>query len=88
MTDKLETVEVIKVIVLTVEEYEQQLNILQNCLQIHQEYSGQVTLDDLPIAIRELIKISHLVEASEQLLKRAVEARVIEERLLLVKPTQ
>lgn len=77
-------VPVVKVIVLTEEEYEQQLNILKTMLQIHQEYSGEITPSDLHIAIRELIKLSHMVEATEQLLKRAVEARLIEERLLIV----
>lgn len=86
MTDRRITIEipVVKLIVLTVEEYEQQLNILQHYLQIHQEYAGEITLTDLPVAIAELIKISHMVEATEQLLKRAVDARVIEERLLII----
>lgn len=86
MTDRRITIEipVVKLIVLTVEEYEQQLNILQHYLQIHQEYAGEITLADLPIAIAELIKISHMVEATEQLLKRAVDARLIEERLLII----
>lgn len=86
MESKRITVEipVVKVIVLTEEEYKQQLNILQHYLQIHQEYAGEITLADLPVAIHELIKISHMVEATEQLLKRVVEARLIEERLLII----
>lgn len=86
MTSKRATVEVpvVKIIVLTVEEYEQQLNILQHYLQIHQEYSGEITLSDLPVVIRELIKITHMVEATEQLLKRAAEAKLIEDRLLVI----
>lgn len=86
MSDKRITIEVpvVKLIVLTVEEYEQQLTILQTYLQIHQEYAGEINLSDLPVAIAELIKISHMVEATEQLLKRAVDARMIEERLLII----
>lgn len=81
-------VPVVKIVVLTEEEYEQQLNILKTMLQIHQEYSGEVTPADLHIAIRELIKLSHMVEATEQLLAKVVEARLIEERLLIIEQEQ
>jgi hypothetical protein len=59
-------------------------SIMKQYLQIHQEYAGEITLSDLPVAIRELIKVTHIVEAAEQLLKRAIEARKIEERLLII----
>lgn len=86
MDSKRITVEipVVKVIVLTEEEYEQQLNILKTMLQIHQEYSGELMPADLHIAIRELIKLSHMVQATEQLLAAVVEARLIDERLLII----
>lgn len=77
-------VPVVKVIVLTEEEYETQLSLLKTVLQIHQEYAGQVTPETLTVALKELIIHSHLVEATEQLLARAVEARLIEERLLII----
>lgn len=86
MESKRITVEipVVKIIVLTEEEYEQQLNILKTMLQIHQEYSGELMPADLHIAIRELIKLSHMVQATEQLLAAVVEARLIDERLLII----
>lgn len=77
-------VPVVKIIVLTEDEYESQLNILKTMLQIHQEYAGEITPSDLHVAIRELIKLSHMVEATEQLLAKVVEARLIEERLLII----
>lgn len=89
MEGKRITVEipVVKVIILTEDECEKQLQYLREIQNVIQVYAGEINEPEMHVAIRELIKIGRMIQSTEELLKKAVEARIIEERLLLIDTT-
>lgn len=85
MADKLETVEVkkIKVVKLTEAECQKQLDYLNTISNVLQVYAGEINEVEMRIAIKEIIQISHMIEAMEQLLETAVAERLYEESLII-----
>jgi len=85
MAEKLETVEIvkIKVIKLTEAECQKQLDYLNTISNVLQVYAGEINEVEMRIAIKEIIQISHMIEAMEQLLQTAIAERLFEESLLI-----